>query len=163
MASCQRIPVTFNTTLIQEMSEAHYLSIFPRAVKVLTQCSSSKIMVLEGVFLIQVPPGCEFKTNNEAFFNSKTSIQEEPWTLPKIVTQEEADREKLKPIKLEKISLDKLHTLMNEEEHLEPVQTKTWTTTHTHFWTTPLYIAVTLLLISAIYLIRKRCNRRRHR
>lgn len=42
-------------------------------------------MALEGTFLLEVPPGCEFRTNNEAFSNCKRIIQSKPPTLLKII------------------------------------------------------------------------------
>ena len=112
-------------------------------------------MVLEGTFLIELPPGCEFKTNNEAFINSKTTIKEEPLTLPKIRTKEEKQLPKTKPLKLDNLPLDELHKLTKEEDRLESIEPRTWTTSHSHFWITPIYILITISLIFGGYKIKQ--------
>ncbi|XP_074034382.1 uncharacterized protein [Leptinotarsa decemlineata] len=136
-ARCEHVPVSMNATLILEMSEAHYIGIFPQATKISTHCSSTKVMVLEGVHLIKLPPGCEFKTNNEAFINSKSVISDEPLTLPNIKTAHINSSLKFKPLKLDKIPLDKLQHLTLEEERLQLIPEETRQSDNSHFWMTP--------------------------
>lgn len=91
--------------IIQEVSDAHFIWIFPQAIKVSTYCATTKIKVLKVRFLKEVSPGCEFRTNNEG--------EGEYLTLPKT-----------KPFKLKSIGLDELHKLIKKEEHLDPIHSE---------------------------------------
>lgn len=162
-ATCRHVPVSINTTLIQDLSDAHYIAIFPRPTKVSTRCPTTKIMILEGVFLISLPPGCEFRTSSESFSNEKTVIQEEPLTLPKIHTKNDDRQPQVKPLKLSQVPLDELHKLIRTEEHLEPIQAETQSTNHSHFWITPLYILGTIMVIVICYKLKQRWNLRSKR
>ncbi|CAH1103035.1 unnamed protein product [Psylliodes chrysocephalus] len=154
-ASCENVPVVLNSTIIEEISEAHYIAIFPHPTKVHTICSSSTVTILQGIYLIELPPSCEFKTSKESFINSQISIMEDPLTLPKIKTINIQNMAKVKPLKLDKIHLDELHKLTKEEENLQFVPIEEWDTGSNHYWVTPLYILLTLLVIFIGYKIWK--------
>uniref|UniRef100_A0A6P7GKG6 Uncharacterized protein LOC114339959 n=1 Tax=Diabrotica virgifera virgifera TaxID=50390 RepID=A0A6P7GKG6_DIAVI len=152
-AQCQNVPITISTTIIQKLSEAHYIAVFPKATKISTHCSTSKIEVLEGTFLIELPPGCEFRTNNEVYINSKAAVKEEPLTLPKIKIKFQDEDPTVKPLKLDRIQLDELHKLSTEEERLQPVSLTTMD--HSHLWTPPIYFLVIALIILLVYKLRE--------
>lgn len=155
-ATCRHIPVSINTTLIQEVSEAHYIAIFPKATKVSTNCPAPKIMVLEGTFLISLPTGCEFKTINESFMNTRTILQEEPMTLPKIQTKNDDRQPQVKPLHLNQIPLDELHRLVKAEEHLEPIKLESVPVSSSHLWIPPLYIIITIFAILGCYKLKQK-------
>lgn len=155
-ARCEHLPISINSTFIQEMSEAHYIAVFPQATKISTQCSSSKIMVLQGTYLIELPPGCRFRTNTEAFENTKSVIREEALTLPRIKTSSQTQIAKTKPLTIKKIPLDQLHLLTREEERLQSISTNQPKTDPTHFWMTPIYIIITICIILGLYKLRGR-------
>ena len=142
-ASCHIVPVTLDESFIQEVSEAHYIAVLPEPTKIATRCHSTKILVLQGVFLIELPPECEFRTPEEAFINSKTTIPEEPLTLPKVQTKKIDQQRNVKPIKLSKLPLDELQQLTKEEDRLQPLPLEEHTRDTTHFWMTPIYIILT--------------------
>uniref|UniRef100_A0A6P7GPP2 Uncharacterized protein LOC114344948 n=1 Tax=Diabrotica virgifera virgifera TaxID=50390 RepID=A0A6P7GPP2_DIAVI len=142
-----------STTIIQKISEAHYIAVFPKATKISTYCSISKIEVLEGTFLLELPPGCEFRTNNEVYINSKATIKEEPLTLPKIKIKFQGEDPTVKPLKLDRIQLDELHKLSNEEKRLQLVSLTTMD--HYHLWTPPIYFLAIVLIILLVYKLRE--------
>lgn len=107
-------------------------------------------MVLERTFLIELPPGYEFKTNDETFINSGTIIEEEPLTFPKINVKSETRQKEIKLLELNKIPLDKLA----KEEHLDRIHIVHHGSIHTHFshfWVTPIFILLAELLGFLIY------------
>ncbi|KAG5862546.1 hypothetical protein JTB14_025218 [Gonioctena quinquepunctata] len=110
-AFCQHVPVTINTTLIEQLTPGHYIAIFPEPTKISTHCSATGIPVLHGTFLIELPTGCGFETPRDAYINSKKVIREQPLTLPIIQTVPVHPKEEIKPIHLEKMPLDELHKL----------------------------------------------------
>ncbi|KAG5860956.1 hypothetical protein JTB14_011865 [Gonioctena quinquepunctata] len=140
-AFCQHVPVTINTTLIEQLTPGHYIAIFPEPTKISTHCSATGILVLHGIFLIELSTGCGFKTPRDAYMNSKKVIREQPLTLPKIQTVPVHPKEGIKPIHLEKIPLDELHKLHDIQDHMTPLFYEQ-DSDYTHLWTTPVYIAV---------------------
>ncbi|KAG5879509.1 hypothetical protein JTB14_004734 [Gonioctena quinquepunctata] len=140
-AFCQHVPVTINTTLIEQLTPGHYIAIFPEPTKISTHCSATKILVLHGTFLIELPTGCGFKIPRDAYINSKKVIREQPLTLPKIQTVPVHPKEEIKPIHLEKIPLDELHKLHDIQDHMTPLFYEQ-DSDYTHLWTTPVYIAI---------------------
>lgn len=66
-------------------------------------------MILERKFRVEVPPRWEFKTNDEIFINSKTVIEKEPFTLPKIKVKFETRKKEIKSLKLNKIPLGSIN------------------------------------------------------
>ncbi|XP_050505429.1 uncharacterized protein LOC126883802 [Diabrotica virgifera virgifera] len=150
-ASCQYTPVQTRDVIIQRLSDAHYIGIFPESTKITTRCSTTKILGLKGTYLINLPPRCEFKTPIQSYINSRTTIPEEPLMLPKIRTIDIPTAIKFKPLRIDHIPLDKLHELSKEEEHLETINPKLWNHSHNHFWMTPLYILITIICLYICY------------
>ncbi|KAG5868524.1 hypothetical protein JTB14_028539 [Gonioctena quinquepunctata] len=140
-AFCQHVPVTINTTLIEQLTPGHYIAIFPEPTKISTHCSATGILVLHRTFLIELPTGCGFKTPRDDYINSKKVIREQSLTLPKIQTVPVHPKEEIKPIHLEKIPLDELHKLHDIQDHMTPLFYEQ-DSDYTHLWTTPVYIAI---------------------
>lgn len=139
-ARCHYIPVSVNSTLIEELTKSSYIGIFPEPTKIYSQCVTSSISDVHGTYLIELPPGCNFKTPTDNYINSEDFSEEQPLLLPKIKTAQINHKENRKPIKLEKIPLDELHKIQQEEQlqslvYEGPIDS-------THFWTTPLFIFV---------------------
>ncbi|KAG5868034.1 hypothetical protein JTB14_034369 [Gonioctena quinquepunctata] len=137
----QHVPVTINTTPIEQLTPGHYIALFPEPTKISTHCSATGILVLHGTFLIELPTGCGFKTPRDAHINSKKVIREQPLTLPKIKTVPVHPKEEIKPIHSEKIPLDELHKLHDIQDHMTPLFYEQ-DSDYTHLWTTPVYIAI---------------------
>ncbi|KAG5869272.1 hypothetical protein JTB14_000318 [Gonioctena quinquepunctata] len=140
-AFCQHVPVTINTTLIEQLTPGHYIALFPEPTKISTHCSATGILVLHGTFLIELPIGCGFETPRDAYINSKQVIREQPLTLPKIQSVPVHPKEEIKPIHLEKIPLDELHKLHDIQDHMTPLFYEQ-DSDYTHLWTTPVNIAI---------------------
>lgn len=149
VARCQYIPVTVNSTIIQELTKSSYVGIFPNPTKIHLQCATSSIADLHGVYLIELPSGCSFKTPNENFVNSDDSSNEKPLLLPKIKTMQINLDEKRKPIKLQKVPLDELYKVQQEEELQSLINDEL--IDYTHLWTTPLYIVATIAVVFGCY------------
>ncbi|KAG5870699.1 hypothetical protein JTB14_000196 [Gonioctena quinquepunctata] len=127
-AFCQHVPVTINTTLIEQLTPGHYIAIFPEPTKISTHCFATGILVLHGTFLIELPTECGFETTRDAYINSKKVIREQPLTLPKIETVPVHPKEEIKPIQLEKIPLDELHKATISGPHAPYSTSRTQTT-----------------------------------
>lgn len=153
-ANCHHTRITMTTPLIEQLTEAHYIAIFPNQTKVLTKCTSTEIQTLQGVYLLQLPRGCQFETLNFAYLNTKPEIQEQPLTLPKIETATIQDPEEYH-LNIDKIPLDGLQKIHQDQKKLLPLSITRDRESSTHFWTTPLFIIGTLLIIFAIYKCRK--------
>lgn len=159
-ANCHHTKITMTTPLVEQLTEAHYVTIFPNQTKVLTKCTSTEIQTLQGVYLFQLPRGCKFETLNFVYLNTKTEIQEQPLTLPKIKTAIIQDPEEYH-LNIDKIPLDGLQKIQQDHKNLLPLSITKIGESSTHFWTTPIFIIVTLFVIIIIYKCRRGLKQRR--
>lgn len=155
-ARCLYVPVLSQNTLIEAITSSHYIGIFPLPTKVSTHCSTSNIQVIHGVYLFEVPLGCEFHTPEESYYNAKEITYEEPLTLPNIQIVANYLPAKPKAINLEKIHLDELQRIHEEQQLLQPMSYEENPPDATHFWTTPVFIVITICIGTIIYRYRHR-------
>nr|XP_023026890.1 uncharacterized protein LOC111514882 [Leptinotarsa decemlineata] len=159
-ARCQQVPVSIKGTLIEEITPAHYVGIFPKPTKISTECSTPGMQELHGTYLIEVPPGCGFETPEANYINSKGFTYEQPLALPKVRTISIPHEKKMLPIQLEKIPLDELHKI-HEQSLLQPLGFEDIPVDSTHFWTTPVFIIATAVIGILVFKFRHtlRCQR----
>lgn len=150
-APCHQVAVSIRETIIEQLTESHYIGIFPNPTKVSTQCSTTEIQELQGTFLIDVPHMCEFQTPDEHFVNLEKKSFEEPLTLPKIKISSTMPKRMDTPIELKKIPLDDLQRAIEEQRHEQPLILQTEPLNLSHFWTTPIFIIITICLLYLCY------------
>lgn len=156
-ALCNQVPVTINTTLVEEITEAHYIVIFPHPIKISTKCKTTSMIELQGNFIIELPPGCEFSTTQDRFVNTKEITREQPMTLPKVRVTAIQQSRKSNPIHLEKVPLDELDKLQKEQHRIYPQPLEVSTDT-THLWSTPIYVLVMVGIVWSIYKLHQKIS-----
>lgn len=119
--NCQQIPVQAKQQMIEQINEAHYIGVFPKKQKVQTVCNENDVAFLQGTYLFIVPPKCEIKTSSFNYMNEKNIILGHPITL-EAIKEIDLPTLQVEKIKLEKVSLDKLHELQLQEASEEPLQ-----------------------------------------
>lgn len=160
-ALCNYVKISVTNPFVEQITEGYYIGIFPKPEKIATKCNTTSVQELQGTFLIGIPPGCEFNTKEGRFSNNKNEMKQQPLTLPKIRTISINQSVVINPIQLEKVPLDELHKIGQQEHQLFPIEYETIPDT-THFWTTPIFIITTIAIIGVVfkfYMLRKRRNK----
>lgn len=149
---CEMVSVIINKPLIEEVTDSHYIAIFPKAEKIQTKCDQTDFVMLQGTYLLEVPYRCSISTLNLTYANEKGETIQKPLYLPEIKIKQAIEVQKLK---LEDIPLDQLHEIQSKTNAIEPLQFNQFKNSH-HPWTIPIYIMVILAL--SLYSL-KRCKK----
>ncbi|KAJ8980420.1 hypothetical protein NQ317_018812 [Molorchus minor] len=151
-STCIQFPVIITDTIIEQITESYYIGVFPNKTKIQTSCAETDFTVLQGTYLINLPPGCSFRTPEYVYINEMNSIKGQPFILPEIQTTK-ITVNLTKKLKVDDIPLDKLHTLKKMQDAIEPISLQKEDNVLVHFWTAPLYI-ILFLSVSAYMLYR---------
>lgn len=158
--SCQQTPVQLTRNVIQQIDESHYIVIFPNQTKIRTICGRTDFTTLEGNYLINLPLGCQFETNDYNYINEKLLTNGQPMLLPEINIPHRTALTTLSKITIQDVQLDKIHELQKEQRRLGPVEIlhseKSWT----NYWIIPVYI---ILISIGLYFTYRFIQRRRMR
>lgn len=158
--TCTQVPVRTVHPIVEQITETYYIGIFPNETKIQITCRTTDFTILRGTYLFELPPKCNFKTSEYTYSNEKEAIKGQPLLLPEIKTMR-TKTNITRELKLEDVSLDKLHTLKREQESMEPIHLKEDIET-AHYWTAPLYIIFIIIVsVFAVHRLRK-CKSSRH-
>lgn len=155
IGKCIQTPVQVRSNIVQQIDESHYIVVFPNPSKIQTNCVRTDFTTLDGNYLIQLPFGCEFKTNDDVFTNRKDVINGQPMLLPKIKVSQSQYATGVPPIEIQDVQLDKVHKLQKEQRSIGFI-----IPTHSHtsigYWTSPIYIVLILVGLCYFYKFVKR-------
>lgn len=150
--SCQQVPVQLTRNVIQQIDESHYIAIFLNQTKIQTICGRTDFTTLEGNYLITLPPGCQFQTNDYNYINEKLITKGQPMLLPEINIPPRSPVGTISKITIEDVQLDKIHELQNQQRKLGPVKFTYTQESWTNYWIIPIY--VTLISIGLYFTYR---------
>lgn len=150
--SCTQTPIKVKKNIIQQIDESHYIVIFPNHTKIRTTCQRTDFMNLQGNYLIQLPFGCQFETNNEVYSNKKYIVKGQPMLLPKIKVSNSWTPTQIPAIDIQDIKLDKIHEIVKQQTNLQPIQLN-HTNKQIGYWTLPIYVIIILGLSYLAYKI----------
>lgn len=118
---CQRYSVSTNKNFVQRIDNSKFIAIFPMGIKIQTVCGRNDFTELKGIYLITVPKGCFFETNEEKYFNNKEILRSQPMFLPKITDGFNTPTLKTFKIQLQDVPLDQIHMLKKKQEEIHPL------------------------------------------
>lgn len=160
---CQHIPISLSESFIEQVDNSKYIVVAPKEMKILTTCERTDFATLKGTFLVDIPSGCLFETENNRYRNDKHMIKNQPMFLPQIISELKNSTPQYTRIHLHKIRLDKVHELQKQQEQIKPLIPKFQETKSTKYWIIIIYL---LIIPLCFYFIVKKltrlnlCNRR---
>lgn len=157
--SCQPTPVQITKNIVQSIDESHYIAIFVNRTKMQTTCDRTDFTTVQGTYLIELPPGCQFETNNQGFINEKHVTDGQPMLLPEINIPHNSSIASVAKITIEDVDLDKIHELQREQQKLRPIEPIFNKGHPINYWIILIYIILIAIGIYYIYLFLR--NRRR--
>lgn len=158
-SNCAYTSVQITKSIIEQIDEANYIGIFSQSTKIQTTCERSDFTTLKGTYLIVLPAGCSFRTNESNFINVQEIIDGQPMLLPEIIIPPGATTEKILEIQLEDINLDKIHELQKGQHAIDLAQLTSNHRSITNHIISYILIALIAIVITS-YLILKFIKRK---
>lgn len=155
---CPTRKIEIQKEKLQAIDEQHYILILPDDTEVTEICDTSEVTVLKGTFLLTLKPNCKVVTPfNEV---STSQITEgTAITLPGIQVVPKPETQRLMPLQLEDIPLDKIH----EIHMISKLESHQFNHLHAISYATiiPIFLILITLLTIYGYLKYKPSNRQR--
>lgn len=120
-ATCPQVPIHVNAHLIEEISDAYYIAIIPKPLKIQIHCEKMDFTTLCGNYLITLPPSCSFSTTQYEYINEKGTMEGQPLLLPEIKISKTQTNISSTKLDIKVVPLDQLHTLQREQERVKPI------------------------------------------
>lgn len=150
-SSCQYLQFKSNLEILLKIDDVHYLLSNPNSTKIKLLCKEESYQVIKDTYLLEVPEGCSFSTNQHTVKNYQNVLRGHPIKLLSFMETNISVSNPGQPLKLENVPLDqlyKLSALIEKENYIKPVYESK--ESH-HLWTAPLYVFLILIGIYVLY------------
>lgn len=147
--TCRQTPINVKTHLVEEITGAYYIAIFPKPLKVQIQCEKVDFTTLHGNYLIILPLGCSFMTSEYEYINEKELTKGQPLLLPEITLSKQINKTINLKMNIKNVPLDQLHVLQKYQEQIVPVD-PAYIPYGPSAWSISIYIIIAVILVTLI-------------
>ena len=146
--SCKSISAVIPKDIIEQITTAQYIAIFPKETRIELICQKKDITILKGTFFIEVPMNCSFRTSKSFYANFEDSIIGQALFLPELkITVKQMNH--IPDLVIQDIPLDKIHELQKEQEKIHLSTLKNIAADSNIFWAIPIYTILIIFFIIA--------------
>lgn len=131
--SCEFVPITIKSEIIEEITASHYIGIFPVDTKLHLKCESTDFTTVKGTFLIELPTNCSFQTVQNSYSNNEDFIAAQPLLLPALKIPGTSTNNS-NQIVLDDIPLDKIHKIYKEQQNIQAISLRNTNTSTNYTW-----------------------------
>lgn len=148
-STCQQVPIRVNNHFVEQITDAYYIAVIPKPLKIQIQCEKTDFTTLQGTYLITLPPGCSFKTSEYEYINVKQSMEGQPLLLPEVKVTKAKVNTSTQKLDIKDVPLDQLHSLQKYQESIQPIEPAS-IPSGPNSWTIPLYAIIGIILVALI-------------
>ncbi|KAJ8911882.1 hypothetical protein NQ315_012296 [Exocentrus adspersus] len=161
--SCQQIPIQISQNIIQQIDGSNYIGVFPNNIKHQMTCGRTEFTTIKGDFLITVPLGCQFRTNNNIYINEEATSTGQPMLLPEIRIPPKASVNTVPTISTKNVQLDRIHEPHSEQSAIKQLDPDVYLPKSTINSNYPIIPAYAIFIVIGFYLTYKFLQQRRRR
>lgn len=145
-SSCSFHNIKIMEEIFEQINDNYYLLFCPKPTKFHLRCHNEEYTTVNGSYLLNLPENCTASTETTSFTNEKSINKGTPIKLYSLNLQDIRVKNPIEPLKIDKISMNQLYNsigfIQKEQQKIQLISSDTQ---QLHiYWTTPLYIVLTI-------------------